>query len=115
MQSAGKSAGIEVSSATGKNALPQDEEPDDECRDNEHRTESAKKKLPKWSQARVVDQVGEVNTLVATYLPKLFAALPDANVNTVEARLEKLQNLFENGKINQQELAAARTAALIKL
>ena len=104
-----------MSSATGKNALPQDEEPDDECRDNEQGTESAKKKLPKWSQARVVDQVGEVNTLVAAYLPKLFAALPDANVNSVEARLEKLQNLFENGKINQQELAAARTAALIKL
>jgi len=94
--------------------MPQDEE-DEDHRDDAMRAENAKKKLPKYTAAKVVDSIGEVNTLVANFLPRLFASLPTESDTAIETRLEKLQTLFDAGKITREELASARGAALHKV
>jgi hypothetical protein len=94
--------------------MRQDEE-DDDLRDDAMRAENAKRKLPKYTAANVVDSIGEVNTLVANFLPRLFASLPKENDTPIEIRLEKLQTLFDTGKITREELASARGAALHKV
>lgn len=62
-----------------------------------------------------MDSIGEVNSLVASFLPRLFASLPKEHDTPVETRLEKLQTLFDNGKITREELSSARGAALHKV
>lgn len=75
--------------------------------------DKAKKKLPKWSHAKVVDHVGEISATVATALPALMNSLATAQQKpNVEERLAKLQDMFEAGKITASEQAAARAACL---
>ena len=75
--------------------------------------DKAKKKLPKWNHAKVVDQVGELSATVAAALPALMNSLANAQQKPkVEDRLAKLQEMFQAGIITASEMAAGRAACL---
>jgi hypothetical protein len=56
--------------------MQQDEDDEDDDRDNATRAENAKRKLPKWTAVKVVDSICEVNSLVASFLPKTVCLPP---------------------------------------
>ena len=94
-------------------AAGDDEERDEAASEGCSVAHKAKKKLPKYHHAKVLDQVGEINAVVASALPDLMASLASASKRPdIAERLKKLQKLFETGTISESELTSARAACL---